>query len=79
MPLLRPHLLDLLRNVHELICVGLGHELPLVRLLHKVFVSLLTGEPNSILFALEVQVGTLHEIRAGLPTDQRVLPAVSFA
>ena len=69
--------LDLLRLVDEVVSVGPGNESALIGLLHKVFVSLLLGEQDSILLGLEVQVGALHAIGRGLPAHQGVLPAMS--
>ena len=48
--------------MHEIVGVGFRHDFPLVRLLHKIFIALFLSEPNSILFVLEVQMGTLEEV-----------------
>lgn len=69
--------LELLRFVDEVVSVGLGDEATLIRLLNEVLVSLLLGEQNGILLALEVQVGTLHAIGRGLPAHEGVLPAMT--
>lgn len=70
--------LELLRLVEVVVRVRLGLELPLLRFLYKVLVSLLLGEPDGILLALEVQVGALHAIGGRLPAHQRVLPPVAL-
>lgn len=49
-PLLRPHLLQLLRAMDELVCICFWDYPSLVRLLHEVFVSLLVGKSNCIIF-----------------------------
>lgn len=76
--LLRPHLLQFLRVVHKLLRIRLGDDPPLIRLLHKVLVALLVRESDSVFLALEVEVGALHEVCAGLPPHERVLPAVAL-
>lgn len=73
-----PDLLQLARAVNELGGVGLGHDLALVGLLHKVLVSLLVGELDRILLRLEVEAGALHVVCTGLPAHQRVLPPVAL-
>lgn len=70
--------LELLRLMKVVVRIGLGLELSLLGFLHKVFVSLLLGEPDGILLALEVQVGALHVIGGRLPAHQRVLPTVAL-
>jgi len=61
-PLLRPDYLQLLRVMYEVIRVCLWYEPPLIRLLHKVFISLLLCETNRILLRIEVQNFALHEV-----------------
>ena len=65
--LLRPNLLQRLRDMHELIRIRLRNDPPLVRLLHEKLIPLLVREPYRILLRLEAEVGALHEIRARLP------------
>lgn len=77
-PLLRPNMLQLLIAPQKVISIGLRDNFPTVRLLDKVFVSLLLRKPDSILLALEVQMCALHEISRGLPSHQRILPSVAF-
>lgn len=76
--LLRPDVLQLLGRVQEVVGIRLGHNLALLRLLHKVLVALLLSERNRILLALEVDVRALHEIARRLPAHQRVLPPVAL-
>lgn len=78
LPLLRPHLLQLLRTVDELVGIRLWDDSPRIRLLHKILISLLVGEIDGVFLGLEVKVCALHEVGAGLPTHQRVLPAVAL-
>jgi len=60
--LLRPNMLQLLIAPQKVISIRLRDDLPTVRLLDKVFISLLLCEPNRILLALEIQMCALHEI-----------------
>ena len=71
-------MLELLRLVKEVVGIGLGNKTALVRLLNEVFVALLLGKGNGILFGFEGEVGSLHAIRRGLPAHERVLPTVSL-
>lgn len=68
---------ELLGLVDEVVGIGLGHEATLVRLLDKVFVTLLLGESDSVFLRLELQVGALHAIGRRLPAHEGVLPAVA--
>lgn len=70
--------LERLRLVEVVVGIRLGLELPLLGLLHKVFVALLLGKPDGVLLALEVQMSALHVISGRLPAHQRVLPAVAL-
>lgn len=77
-PLFRPDMLELPCRVQEVVGVGLGADLARVWLLYEVLVTLLLGERNGVLLAVEVDVGPLHEVARGLPTHQRVLPSVTL-
>jgi len=54
--------LELLGAVSEKVGVRLGDELSLVGLLDKVLVTLLVGEVDGILLALELQPVAVHEV-----------------
>jgi hypothetical protein len=77
-PLLRPNMLQLLIAPQKVIRIRLRNNLPTIRLLNKVFITLLLCKPDGVLLALEVQMCALHEISRGLPSHQRVLPSVAF-
>lgn len=64
--------------MHEIVRVCLRHYPPFVRLLDKVLVALLLGKVDSVFFALEIKVRPLQEVARGLPSHQRVLPAMAF-
>jgi hypothetical protein len=76
--LLGPYDLELSRNVSEEVGIRLGHELPLVRLLHKVLVTLFVGEVDGVLFGLELYPVAVHEVGRRLPAHKRVLPSVAL-
>lgn len=76
--LLRPHLLQLARAVHELGSVGLGHTLALVGLLHEVLVALLVRKVDRVLLGVEVEASALHGVGGRLPAHERVLPSVAL-
>lgn len=57
-----PDMLELLWRMKEVVRIGLGHEFALIRLLDKIFISLLLSKRNSVLLRLEVQMGSLHAI-----------------
>lgn len=59
---LRSDMLQLSRAVQEVVCICLGYDPSLVRLLHEIFITLLLREPYSIIFAFEADVCSLHEI-----------------
>lgn len=48
--------------MHKIVGISFRHDFPLVRLLNKILVALFLSESNSILFVLEIQMGTLQEI-----------------
>lgn len=73
-----PDNLQLLRNMHKVIRIILGHEFSLVGFLDIVLIALFVGEIDSVLLAVELDTLALHEIGAGLPAHERVLPAVAF-
>ena len=77
-PLLRPHLLQLLMRMLELIRIHLRDDAPLIRLLDKVLVALLERKLDRVFPALETDVRALHEVRGGLPAHEWVLPAVAL-
>lgn len=70
--------LELLRLMHKVVCIGLGHEPALIRFLDEVFITLLLGKGNGILFRFEIDVGALHAVRRRLPSHERVLPPVAL-
>lgn len=70
--------LELLGAVCEVVGVCLGHKLPLVRLLHKVFVALLVRKVDGVLLRLELYPVAIHEVCRRLPSHQLVLPPVSL-
>lgn len=76
--LLRPDRLKLSRRVNELRRICLRKESPLVRLLHKVLISLLLRESDCILLALKCHFGALHEVARGLPAHEGVLPSMTL-
>ena len=55
-------MLQLLITPQEVVRIRLRDDLPAIRLLNKVFISLLLCESNGILLTLEVKVRALHEI-----------------
>lgn len=57
-------MLQRLRLVDEVVGVRLRHDSPFVRLLDEVFIPLLLGECDSILFRLELDLRALHEVCA---------------
>lgn len=61
----------------EVVRVGLRNEPAVVGLLDKVFISLLLGESDGVVLALELQVGALHAICRRLPPNERILPPVT--
>lgn len=65
--LLRPNMLQLLITPQKIIRIRLRDNLPPVRLLHKVFVSLFLCKLDGVLLTLEVEMCALHEIGRGLP------------
>ena len=71
-------MLQLLITPQEIIRIRLRRNLPRIRFLHKVLISLLLREADRILLALEVHVCALHEIGRGLPAHERILPSVAF-
>jgi len=73
-----PHGLELLWTVNELGGISLWYDPPLVWLLHKVFISLLVGKSDRILFCLETDSLALHKVARRLPTHQRVFPSMSL-
>lgn len=75
---LRPHKLELLGTVNELVRVRLRYDRSLIRLLHKILIPLLICEPNGVFFRLEPYSLALHEVSRRLPAYQRVLPSMSF-
>jgi len=77
-PLLRPNMLQLLVTPQKVVRVRLREDLPAIRLLDKVFISLLLRKPDGVLLALEVEMCALHEIGRGLPAHQRILPSVAL-
>lgn len=77
--LLRPHLLQFLGTVHKLIRIRLWNYPPLIRLLHKVLVTLLVRKSDGIVLRREVQVCALHEVCTRLPSHKWVLPSVALA
>ena len=76
--LLRPNLLKPLRMMHKLRSIRLRNKPPLIRLLHKILIPLLIGKIDRVVLGFEIQVRALHEIRAGLPAHERVLPPMAF-
>lgn len=76
--LLCPHNLELLRYMGKVVGIGLGNKLPLVRLLHKVFIALLVRKGDGILLGLELDPVTVHEVGRRLPSHKRVLPSMSL-
>lgn len=61
--LLRSDLLQLLRAVDKLRCVGLGDDPPLIRFLNVKLISLLLCKSNGIIFRLEAHTRALHKVR----------------
>jgi len=76
--LLRPHNLQLSRYMCEIIGIRLWHEPPLLRLLHKILVSLFLGKSNGIFFGCKRHTMTLHKVATALPSHQWILPPVTF-
>jgi hypothetical protein len=60
--LLSPDNLELPRNMHKVVRVCLRNELPLVRLLHKVLISLLVRKVDGIFLRLELHLEALHKV-----------------
>lgn len=54
--------LQLLGLVCKEVGIRLGDELPLIGLLHKVLVSLLVGEVDGVLLAVELNSVAIHEV-----------------
>lgn len=71
-------MLELPGRIQEVVCIRLGGELPHIRLLNEIFITLLLRKFDSILLALEVQVCTLHIVAGRLPPHQGVLPPVAL-
>ena len=76
--LLCPHDLQFAWNMCKVVGVGLGHELPLVWLLHKILVALLVGEIDGIFLGFELDAVAVHEVGGRLPAHERILPAVAL-
>jgi hypothetical protein len=66
--LLRLDMLQLLGLMNEVVRVCLRRKPPLSWLLDKVLVALFFRESDGVLFRLEVEVCSLHEISRGLPS-----------
>jgi hypothetical protein len=76
--LLGPYDLEFSRDMSEEVGIRLGDELPLVRFLHKVLVTLLVGEVDGILLGFELYPVAVHEVGRRLPAHERVLPSVAL-
>jgi len=76
--LFRSNSLELLWGVYKVIGISLWGECSRIRLLDEVFISLLLGERNGVLFGLEIYVCALHEVGGGLPSHQGILPPMPF-
>lgn len=70
--------LQLLWLVDKVVRICLGNKLLQVRLLDKILIALLIGKVNGILFCLESYPVTIHKIPSRLPSNEGVLPSVSF-
>jgi hypothetical protein len=67
-------MLQLLGLIYEVVGVRFWREPSLIRLLYKVFITLLLGEQDRVLLCLEIEMSALHSISRGLPAHQRILP-----
>lgn len=67
------------RLMQEHIRIRLGHEPPLIRLLHVPLIALFFRKRHRIVSCLELKLRALHEVAGRLPAHERVLPAVAFA
>ena len=64
--------------MHEVVRIRFRNHSSLVRLLHKIFVSLFLSKVNGIVSRYKVQVRSLQVVRRRLPSHQRILPPVSL-
>lgn len=69
--------LELARRMVEVVCVGLGGNPTLIRLLNEELIPLLLCKPDGIFLGLEIDIGALHAVCRRLPAHQRVLPPVT--
>lgn len=76
--LLRPHLLHFPGYMHELVRICLRYNTSLIWLLHKILIPLLVCKQDGVFLVLEVEMCALHKVCAGLPTHERILPAMSL-
>lgn len=56
------NVLELRRTMHEIVSINLGYYPPLVWFLHKILISLLLSEMNSVFFRFEVEMGSLKKV-----------------
>ena len=61
------NMFELRRTVHEIVSISLRYYPPLVWFLHKILISLLLSEMNSVFFRFEVDMGSLKKVCRGLP------------
>ena len=64
--------------MHEVVRIRFRNNPSLVRLLHKILVSLLLSKVYGIVPRCKVQVRALQVVRGRLPSHQRILPSVSL-
>ena len=60
--LLRPYMLQLLIRPQEVVRICFRENLPLIGLLHKVFITLLFRKSNRIFLRLEIEMCSLHKV-----------------
>ena len=70
-------MLQLLRAVQKVIGVCLGHDLPVIVLLHKVLIALFLSKVDGVFLTFEIDMRALEIICGGLPSHQWILPPVA--